>query len=212
MLNKFKIGTKLYLGFGVITLIMILVLYFSYMNFNEESQSVTWNIHTYEVIDEADNILQSLINMETGLRGYAITGQDAFLQPYNQGEIDLQKHIQKIKELTSDNSKQQKRIDDLFKSYQDWSKSESSALITIRQKVNSNQGNISDVINFEISQNGKKSMDNMRKLISDIKQEESSLLDQRTANLKIIERNTKMVMIGGGVIGLILAIFLALII
>ncbi|NRT91977.1 methyl-accepting chemotaxis protein [Clostridium beijerinckii] len=150
--------------------------------------------------------------METGLRGYAITGQDTFLQPYNQGEIDFQKHIQKIKELTSDNSKQQQRIDDLFKDYQDWSKSESSSLITIRQKVNSNQGNITDVINFEMSQNGKKSMDDMRKLISDIQQEESSLLDQRTANLKITERNTRIVMIGGGVIGLILAVFLALII
>lgn len=90
MLNKFKIGTKLYLGFGVITLIMILVLSFSYRNFNEESQVVAWNIHTYQVIGEADNILESLINMETGLRGYAITGQDTFLQPYNQGEIDFQ--------------------------------------------------------------------------------------------------------------------------
>lgn len=212
MLNKFKISTKLYLGFGVITLIMILVLSFSYRNFNEESQSVAWNIHTYQVIGEADNILESLINMETGLRGYAITGKDTFLEPYNQGEIDFQEHIQKIKELTSDNSKQQQRIGDLLKDYQDWSKSESSSLISIRQKVDSNQGNITDVINFEMSQNGKKSMDDMRKLISDIQQEESSLLDQRTANLKITERNTRIVMISGGGIGLILAIFLALII
>lgn len=212
MLNKFKIGTKLYLGFGIITLIMILVLSFSYSNFNEESQVVDWNIHTYQVIGEADNILESLINMETGLRGYAITGQDTFLQPYNQGEIDFQKHIEKIKELTSDNSKQQQRIDDLSKDYQEWSNSESSSLITTRKKVNSNQGNITDVINFEMSQNGKNSMDDMRKLISDIKQEESSLLDQRTASLKITERNTRIVIIGGGVISLILAIFLALII
>ncbi len=210
MLNRFKIGTKLYLGFGVITLIMILVLSFSYSNFNAESQAVAWNVHTYQVIGEADNVLESLINMETGLRGYAITGKDTFLEPYNQGKIDFQKHIQEIKELTSDNPKQQQRIDVLSKDYQDWTNLESSSLITTRQKVNSNQGNITDVINFEASQNGKKSMDDMRKLISDIQHEERGLLDQRTANLKITERNTRIVIIGGGVIGLIFAIFLAL--
>ncbi|ADK16899.1 MULTISPECIES: methyl-accepting chemotaxis protein [Clostridium] len=212
MLNKLKIGTKLYLGFGVITLIMILVLSFSYKNLNTESQAVDWNVHTYQVIGEADNTLESLVNIETGLRGYAITGKDTFLEPYNQGKIDFQKHIQEIKELTSDNPKQQQRIDALSKDYQDWSNSESSSLIATRQKVNSGKGNITDVINFEASQNGKKAMDDMRKLISDIQQEERSLLAQRTANLKITERNTKTVIVGGGVIGLILAIFLALII
>ena len=212
MLNKLKIGTKLYLGFGVITLIMILVLSFSYKNLNTESQAVDWNVHTYQVIGEADNTLESLVNIETGLRGYAITGKDTFLEPYNQGKIDFQKHIQEIKELTSDNPKQQQRIDALSKDYQDWSNSESSSLIATRQKVNSGKGTITDVINFEASQNGKKAMDDMRKLISDIQQEERSLLAQRTANLKITERNTKTVIVGGGVIGLILAIFLALII
>lgn len=212
MLNKFKIATKLYLGFGIITLIMILVLSFSYSNFNAESQVVNWNVHTYQVIGKADNILESLINMETGLRGYAITGKDTFLEPYNQGKIDFQKYIQEIKELTSDNPKQQQRIDVLSKDYQDWSNSESSSLITIRQKANSNQGSITDVINFEASQSGKKSMDDMRKLINDIQQEERGLLDQRTENLKVTERNTRIVIVGGGVIALILAIFLALII
>ncbi|WP_406543241.1 CHASE3 domain-containing protein [Clostridium ljungdahlii] len=197
MLNKLKIGTKLYLGFGVITLIMILVLSFSYKNLNTESQAVDWNVHTYQVIGEADNTLESLVNIETGLRGYAITGKDTFLEPYNQGKIDFQKHIQEIKELTSDNPKQQQRIDALSKDYQDWSNSESSSLIATRQKVNSGKGNITDVINFEASQNGKKAMDDMRKLISDIQQEERSLLAQRTANLKITERNTKTVIVGG---------------
>lgn len=63
------IGQKLFLGFGIVILIMLVVIGNSYMNFIKESESVEWSVHTYGVIRESDELLNSIINMETGQEG-----------------------------------------------------------------------------------------------------------------------------------------------
>ena len=44
-----------------------------------------WVAHTYEVIDQANSILASAVDMETGMRGYLLAGQEGFLAPYTSG-------------------------------------------------------------------------------------------------------------------------------
>ena len=105
-LGKFKISQKLYLGFGIIVLIMLVVLGYTYMNFKKESQAVGANLLSYEVTRESDGLLTSLLNMETGARGYAITGKDKFLEPFNMGKVDFELHFKEIKRLVSENQEQ----------------------------------------------------------------------------------------------------------
>ena len=53
-----------------------------------------------------DCLLTSLLNMETGVRGYAITGADKFLEPFNTGKADFELHFKEIKRLVSENQEQ----------------------------------------------------------------------------------------------------------
>ncbi len=46
--------------------------------------------HTDRVITQAHLLERDLIDMETGLRGYLLTGEKAFLQPYESGLKDFQ--------------------------------------------------------------------------------------------------------------------------
>jgi CHASE3 domain sensor protein len=108
-LKNFKIGQKMFLGFGIVTLLMLVVLLYSYSNFSKLSVAVDTNIHTYNVIRESDSILLSLVNMETGARGFAITGKRQFLEPFNQCKLDYVQHYNNIKNLTTDNPIQQDR-------------------------------------------------------------------------------------------------------
>ena len=41
--------------------------------------------HTYEVIGRLDALLAELIDVETGARGYALSGEERFLEPYQRG-------------------------------------------------------------------------------------------------------------------------------
>jgi methyl-accepting chemotaxis protein len=40
--------------------------------------------HTQEVIGQVQRVLALGVDAETGVRGFAITGEDAFLEPYNE--------------------------------------------------------------------------------------------------------------------------------
>ncbi|WP_207708832.1 methyl-accepting chemotaxis protein [Heliobacterium mobile] len=211
-LQNLRIGKKLYLGFGLVTLIMLSVIGFAYIQFVAESDAVAINVHTYEVIGEADAILTSLVNMETGERGFALTGKEEFLEPYNNGKSGFQQNYDRIKQLTSDNPKQQERLVNLLQQEKEWLANESDRLIELRRQVGTGQVKMEEVMAFVQAGKGKQSMDGMRKLLADIKAEESSLLAKRSEALHQGEMKTKITLVGGSAVGLVLAAFFAFLI
>lgn len=210
--KNLRIGQKLFLGFGLITLIMVSVLIYSYINFKKEQAALDLNIHSYEVIREADIVEKSLINMESGARGYAIAGNDNFLEPFNQGKADFVTHFNRIKELTAYNSLQQLKFVDLERSYQSWLEWETSMIIGERRKVNSGQASMEELIATAQTEIGKKDMDNIRLILGEIIKEEQRLLGIRSQELDEMVRLTTLVMSLGGIISAGLAFFIALLI
>ena len=45
-----------------------------------------WVDHTHTVLEESGSIIGSAVDMETGMRGYLLAGQEQFLDPYRAGE------------------------------------------------------------------------------------------------------------------------------
>jgi signal transduction histidine kinase len=60
------------------------------------------------------------MDQQTGVRGYLITGDEKFLEPYHTGGNAYSAAIQKIKDLTLDNPAQQSRIDELNELAKNW--------------------------------------------------------------------------------------------
>ena len=208
-LGKFKIRQKLYLGFGIIVLIMLVLLGYTYMNFKKESQAVGTNLFSYEVLRESDGLLTSLLNMETGARGYAITGADKFLEPFNTGKADFELHFKEIKRLVSENQEQQINLVNLQKNYLIWFDFEYGQLVKRRQDVVAGKAKIEDVIALVQSDKGKNEMDNLRGILTDINKEEQRLLDIRSKNLKAAENSTYLFISIGGLIAILLAILIS---
>ncbi|MEM7296261.1 MAG: CHASE3 domain-containing protein, partial [Pseudomonadota bacterium] len=48
-------------------------------------EGLDWVSHTYRVIGAAQGILLSAVDIETGMRGYLLAGQEEFLEPLNAG-------------------------------------------------------------------------------------------------------------------------------
>jgi signal transduction histidine kinase len=69
--------------------------------------------HTHQVIEMNGAVLARVVDAETGERGYIITGDTAFLDPYRGAEQDAIAHIDDLRRLTADNAAQQARIDTL---------------------------------------------------------------------------------------------------
>jgi len=55
--------------------------------------------------------MDAMVDQETGVRGYLITGDERFLEPYHRGGNAYTGAIQKLRDLTSDNPAQQSRLE-----------------------------------------------------------------------------------------------------
>jgi signal transduction histidine kinase len=69
-----------------------------------------WVSHTHEVLNELEGTLSALKDAETGERGYLLTGDEVYLDPYKTGLVEVRQHLDQLHGLTADNGRQQRRI------------------------------------------------------------------------------------------------------
>lgn len=69
-----------------------------------------WQAHTLEVLLANQKVEVAALNVVRGQRGYILTGNRDFLQPFNEGSIQLTASIAQLDELTRDNLQQQARV------------------------------------------------------------------------------------------------------
>lgn len=133
-----------------------------------------WVNHTIKVIKESDEALLCLLDCETAYRGYLITGDAAYLEPYEICYKHVEHHLQMIQELTTDNARQQALMPQLVAAAKE-KIAFSQHMIALRKD------NPSLLTKSQISiELGKKQMDLFRKHIAALIAEENSLLIKRT--------------------------------
>ena len=119
-LNKLKIGGALIISFATILAVVAGLTLIVLTSLERIDNAVSWNNHTYEVLDISADMMASMVNQETGVRGYLVSGDTSFLEPYRQGQENFQKHWNELKSQTADNPVQQKRLDDILAFAQAW--------------------------------------------------------------------------------------------
>jgi CHASE3 domain sensor protein len=75
--------------------------------------AMRWVEHTDQVISRAYALQKLDLDMETGLRGYLLAGDDRFLQPYEQAGASIDVERKRLRELVQDNGQQTDRLDRL---------------------------------------------------------------------------------------------------
>ena len=86
----------------------------SMLTFKLESygdEKLAWVIHTHNVITNSERLLSSMKDAETGQRGYLLTQEVTYLEPYYTGMSNSQQIFQKLRSLTKDNGDQQAALD-----------------------------------------------------------------------------------------------------
>ncbi len=165
---KWSVGSKIGSMNAVAVAVLILISLSSYYSTNRMIDAVDWREHTYEVISNLNFLLSSLIDVETGQRGYLITNQDRFLEPYNAALKAIPEEVKTLKFLTQDNISQQHRLDVLDPLI---ASKLSSAQQSLKLKDQKGQLVAMDA--------GKKIMDDIRIVVQDMRNNEDDLLKQR---------------------------------
>jgi methyl-accepting chemotaxis protein len=210
-LSDLKIATRLQLGFGTVAVILVWLVSQAYFNFDRLGSANETNVHTYKVLGEVDAALAALVDIETGERGFALTGKDASLEPYNAGKEAFRQHVEAASKLTADNPRQQGRLQQLSAEQQKWLDSAIDPTIKLRRATQ--DAEMAPVVAAEQEGKGKQGMDAMRKLVADIKGEESGLMAERAANVSSLGTTMSRTLIGGGaatvLLGMVVAIWLS---
>lgn len=169
---KFYFQRKVLLGFLVAISIISALGIISYLNNQRYKKSNAWVIHTNQVLFHAQRILSIIVDIESGQRGFIISGDTSFLVPYHSGVTVIRDDINQLKKLVADNAEQSERVvrmDSLVKNKLAFAAS------TIALHYNNRNAAVADVS----TQEGKILMDHIRTLFTEFQAEEKRLLTQR---------------------------------
>ena len=105
-----RIGTRILAGFGLTLLVVGAVGMVAYRATTELVDTADWVTHTHRVKAAVGDIIEILAVAESGQRGYLLTGEDRYLDPYTGVSAKLDQVVRDLRELTVDNRNQQRRV------------------------------------------------------------------------------------------------------
>ena len=76
----------------------------------EAEASAQWVQHTYAVLADRNATIAKLVDAETGQRGFLLTGEELYLEPYRLAGADVDVLTHELATLTADNPEQQRDI------------------------------------------------------------------------------------------------------
>ncbi len=181
-------------------------------NVSTLGESSHWVEHTYEVLATIRNILAHVVDMETGMRGYLLAGQEGFLAPYNSGQAQFAKDLEGLKKTVSDNPVQVRRLDVIKQSVEAWISKVVNPAIALRKQTNTGEKTLQDVQAFVSRKLGKQYIDAVRGEIAAFEKVENNLMKERKTlaekaqqsidrDLSVVADNQKWVVHTYGVIG-----------
>jgi CHASE3 domain sensor protein len=126
--------------------------------------------HSQQVHDELDDILSLCKDVETGGRGFALTGKDEFLQPYFNATSELDKHFRHLSQLTRNNSNMQEKLIALDASVDKKIEQVEKLVLTRKQKGFEAAGQLVS------TGTGRKIMENIRRQVKEMDDEEDRFM------------------------------------
>jgi len=198
MLKDWTFGGKLALGFSVAALALVVIAFSGYQSTHRLIEDQRWVTHTHQVRTDLANLLSLTKDAETGQRGFVITGEDPFLDPYRAGIAEAGSVFDDLRRLTADNPEQQRRLD-LLRPIIDAKFAELKLTIDTRRS----QG-FEATARIVAGGEGKRAMDEMRRIVADMDRTEADLLERRRAEAEASAEGTKAVIIWGSIAGVAL--------
>lgn len=141
------------------------------------AQSARWQTHTLEVLTRAETLMASLIDAESGQRGYLLTGDERYLDPYTAALAGVDTQMGALRQLTADSPAQQLRLDAMRPLV-------AAKLTVLRDSIElRRQGDLDAASALMRSGRGRELMDALRQVQGDFEAEEHRVLKQRSAEV-----------------------------
>ncbi len=197
-----KISNKLTVAFASLIIVMIGVSATIYSRLSFIQTSVRSTEHTYKVLEGLQDIMQSMTDQETGLRGYLVSADRSFLAPYNTGREAFEQAVTRVKDLIADNPAQQQQLSQIRGFAQRWREDVAEKEIALMGKPETRE----QASMLEGSGIGKSSVEGFRKIVGEMDKSERDRLQVHLADRRSAFSTAFAVTIAGGMISLVVAV------
>ena len=164
------IWKKIAAGFALSFVLMATIGVVAYRSINTLATTSQMVSHTHLVLGRIADVLNVLQDAEIGGRGYIITGDERFLEPYQNSDTKIVAAVNHLRVLIADNPAQQKRI------VQAEPIIAAKMSLTKRQIEMRKARDIETVTKLVQTGEGQKLMDDLRRIFGEMEQEERNLL------------------------------------
>jgi methyl-accepting chemotaxis protein len=200
-----NIGNRILSGYLAALVIFGVVASITYKATQDLVGANDWVTHTYQVKDGLSQILLSMVNAETGQRGFLLTGEDRFLDPWQAGQRDVDRYVQRVRTLVSDNPRQIARTSELQPMI-------ARRLADMANVIDLRRTQGTKVIDPVTVERGKRDMDDLRRLVTEMDNEENALLEQRQSSARQSATFAVYAIVIGGIAAAVLIVILSIVI
>jgi methyl-accepting chemotaxis protein len=190
-------GRKIALGFAIAFAPVLIVGLVAYRSADSLTQTSYLATHSHLVLEKLTMVLSEMQDAETGQRGFVITGDDAYLVPYQSGSRSVVQTAKDLRDLTVDNAAQQKSLDELAPLLTA-KLTELQRVIDLRRKEG-----FTPAGKVVSSNEGKRAMDDIRRVLTEMDGVERGLLKQRADDVEAAARGARMTIVLGAALALL---------
>ncbi|MFD2570817.1 response regulator [Spirosoma soli] len=195
---------QLKLVFSLSTLLLLISLVASFYSIQKLISNSQLVNHTNQVLIEAENIISYMKDAETGQRGYLVTLNPVFLEPYTGSYEKVTNSYNQLVALTTDNPAQQKNMANVKRLYE-------SKFTQMRRSIALNEQNnafsLNTVEQYQALLKGKQTMDALRIVVNRIKTSEENLLKSRINQQQIYITYTPYLLVITAIISMLITAF-----
>lgn len=182
MFENLSLRAKILIGNAICLLFLISLGLISLNSIHQLNETDKWVDHTHRVINKSLQLESTAINMETGMRGFLLAGQEQFLEPYNTGKRDFSININDLRETVSDNPAQVSLLNDIESTIQDWQKYVTEDAIALRNDIGDAK-TMNDLSAVIAQAKGKTYFERFRVMLNTFITRERNLLSQHHQSL-----------------------------
>src|ERR1051325_6264641 len=188
MTRRFQ--SKITKGFAAIALLLALVVSLAVANSRQFRHASREAMRVQETLRELEEVLSTMVDAETGMRGYVLSGEERFLEPYNHALATIDGHMANLRRLLHQTSVPDGRLPQLEKAVNDQLAFRRGAV----EKVKT--AGASEAVRRSISiDEGKRGMDIIRRIIDEFERAQEEALAERRYHSEVIDRRSMAALI-----------------
>jgi methyl-accepting chemotaxis protein len=201
---KLNIGQKILLGYGLAMMLIGITGFAAYRSTGHLLEANEWVRHTFLVIGEAEDVRADLLEIESTILGYVITGDEHLAGSIEGFRTRVAKRQDELRRLTVDNPAQQRRID-LLGPVIDRRLADLMHISNLRKE----KGVPAAVLAVQQA-NGLERMSEIRNMLAAMENEERTLLTERQRTVELEAQTTNRIILYGNLFGFALVAFIGI--